>query len=140
MTKYIIAIAIFVSASFSASASAQETEAISNAKASAIAWLALVDAGKYSDTWQQAASRFQSAVSETSWQSAVAAVRTPLGKVNERTLKSAVFTHSLPGAPDGNYVVIQYATQFEHRASAIETVTPTQEKDGSWKVSGYFVK
>ena len=139
MTKYIVAITIVVSALFNASASAQETEAIANAKASAVAWLALVDDGKYSESWQQASSRFQSAVNKTWWESAVAAVRTPLGKVNGRTLNSAVFTHSLPGATVGNYVIIKYATQFEH-ATAIETITPAQEKDGSWKVSGYLVK
>jgi hypothetical protein len=45
----------------------------------------------------------------------------------------------LPGAPEGEYVVIQYETQFEHKAGAIETVTPLREKDGSWRVSGYFI-
>jgi hypothetical protein len=46
---------------------------------------------------------------------------------------------TLPGAPDGEYVVIQYATRFEHKPSIIETVTPMLDKDGSWKVSGYFI-
>jgi hypothetical protein len=35
--------------------------------------------------------------------------------------------------------VIQYATRFE-RANVVETVTPMRDKDGSWKVSGYYVK
>jgi Protein of unknown function (DUF4019) len=48
-------------------------------------------------------------------------------------------TRSLPNAPAGEYVVIQYETQFEHKANAIETVTPLREKNGSWKVSGYFI-
>ena len=43
-------------------------------------------------------------------------------------------------SPDGHYVVIQYATTFEHKKSAVETITPMQEADGSWKVSGYFIK
>ncbi|MGA9332666.1 MAG: DUF4019 domain-containing protein, partial [Rudaea sp.] len=114
--------------------------AVASAKASATRWLRLVDAGKYRESWQQAASFFQSSVSETSWQNAVEKVRAPLGKVNHRTFKSAVFTHTLPGVPDGNYVVIQFATEFEHKASATETLTPMQEKDGSWRVSGYFVR
>jgi len=36
--------------------------------------------------------------------------------------------------------VIQYETRFENKASAIETVTPMKQKDGSWKVSGYFIR
>jgi len=36
-------------------------------------------------------------------------------------------------------VVIQYETAFENR-TAIETVTPVKEKDGTWRVAGYFIK
>jgi hypothetical protein len=53
-------------------------------------------------------------------------------------MKSPAPALSLPGAPDGEYVVIQYETQFEHHTPA-ETVTPMLDKDGAWKVSGYFI-
>ncbi len=57
-----------------------------------------------------------------------------------RKLKVARFYPKLPGAPDGQYVVIQYDTEFENKKSAVETITPMLEKDGTWKVSGYFIK
>jgi hypothetical protein len=57
-----------------------------------------------------------------------------------RTLKSASYAKSLPGAPDGEYVVIQFDATFEKKQSAIETVTPMKEPDGRWRVSGYFIK
>ncbi len=47
---------------------------------------------------------------------------------------------SLPGAPDGAYVVIQYGTSFENRKHAVETVTPMRERNGAWRVSGYFIR
>lgn len=47
---------------------------------------------------------------------------------------------SLPGAPDGEYVVIQFETSFEKKKSSLETVTPMKEKDGAWRVSGYYIK
>lgn len=47
---------------------------------------------------------------------------------------------SLPGAPDGEYVVIEFESSFEHKKSAIETVTPMNDKDGKWRVSGYYIK
>ncbi len=34
---------------------------------------------------------------------------------------------SLPGAPDGEYVVIEFITSFSNKKSAIETVTPKME-------------
>jgi hypothetical protein len=43
-------------------------------------------------------------------------------------------------APDGEYVVIQFEASFENKKSAIETVTPMLDKDGNWRVSGYYVK
>ena len=49
-------------------------------------------------------------------------------------------SEALPGAPDGEYVVIQYESSFEHKQSAIETVTPMLDTDGKWRVSGYFIK
>ncbi len=42
--------------------------------------------------------------------------------------------------PKGEYVVIQYASAYTNRPKVIETVTPMLEKDGTWRVSGYFVK
>ena len=64
---------------------------------------------------------------------ALRASREPLGKVLSRNLKSAVFTKTLPGAPDGKYVIIQYYSSFEHKQSAVETITPMLEKDGKWE-------
>ncbi|MEA1992696.1 MAG: DUF4019 domain-containing protein, partial [Thermodesulfobacteriota bacterium] len=68
------------------------------------------------------------------------AVKKPLGKILSRKLKSKNYMTSLPDAPDGEYVVIQFETSFENKKSALETVTPMLDKDGKWRVSGYFIK
>ena len=109
------------------------------AKDSATAWLTIVDSGKYAESWDQAAKLFKGAVTKDQWQQALHSVRDPLGKLLSRKLKSATYTKSLPGAPEGEYVVIQYESSFENKRSAIETVTPMLDKDG-WRVSGYFIK
>jgi Protein of unknown function (DUF4019) len=108
--------------------------------ASAQAWLDLVDGGSYAKSWEEAAAVFKSAVGQADWEKTVRAVRTPLGKVISRKVKSQQYATSLPGAPDGEYVVIQYDTAFEHRANAVETITPMLDQDGNWKVSGYYIK
>jgi hypothetical protein len=66
--------------------------------------------------------------------------RKPLGRLVSRKVQSTLYKTSLPGAPDGKYVVITFETAFENKASAVETVTPMLEKDGKWRVSGYFIK
>ncbi len=110
------------------------------AQRSAESWLALVDDGKYGESWDQAATIFKGAVTKADWQSKVGAVRGPLGKLVSRKLKSAQYTKTLPGAPDGEYVVLHYDSSFEHKQSAVETVVPMLDKDGQWRVSGYFIK
>jgi Protein of unknown function (DUF4019) len=107
---------------------------------SAGAWLTLVDAGQYDKSWDQAASIFKESLSKDQWVKALNNVRTPLGKVISRTSASTTYTTSLPGVPDGQYVVIQYNTSFENKKAAIETVTPMLDKNGKWRVSGYFIK
>jgi hypothetical protein len=104
------------------------------------AWLSLVDEGKYAESWIQAAALFKAAVTKEQWQESMKAFRVPLGKVVARKLKSKQYTKTLPGAPDGEYVVIQYETTFEKKQSAIETITPMLDKDGKWRVSGYYIK
>jgi Protein of unknown function (DUF4019) len=70
----------------------------------------------------------------------MAGTRQPLGKLLSRKVKSRTFAESLPGAPDGKYVVLQFDASFENKKTAVETVTPMQEPDGVFRVSGYFIK
>lgn len=120
--------------------SAQDPAAVSAATESATRWLALADAGKSGETWDQAAPALQAAVTKAVWSSTADAGRKALGAVKSRKLQSATFTHTLPGAPAGDYVVIQYATEFTNKPQSAETVVPMKLPDGSWKVSGYFIR
>jgi hypothetical protein len=121
-------------------AHAQQQDAVRDAVAAADRWLVAADAGDGAATWDRAAAAFQAAVSKADWSAALAQVRQPLGAVTSRKLVSSEYKRAQPGAPDGEYVVIQYDTQFAHKPHVVETVVPMRERDGSWKVSGYFVK
>jgi hypothetical protein len=110
------------------------------ALATSQAWLALVDQGDYVKSWEEAAACFRMAATLEQWQRSMIAFRDPLGKMVSRKLKSKHYTKTLPGAPDGEYVVIQYETSFENKKSAIETITPMLDKDGRWRVSGYYIR
>ena len=103
-------------------------------------WLDLVDSSEYTASWSEAAPYFQNAIAAEQWSTTLQGVRQPLGKVISREVKSTQCTNSLPGAPDGEYVVMQYQTSFEQKKSAVETVTLMLERDGEWKVAGYFIK
>ena len=116
-----------------------EADARAAATAAAESWLALVDAGEWSKSWDEASGYFQGAVARDAWEPQIAGVRAPLGDLVSRKLKSAAYTESLPGTPDGRYVVIEYRTRFANKASAIETITPMFDA-GRWRVTGYFIR
>jgi hypothetical protein len=62
------------------------------------------------------------------------------GETVSRTMKTTRYTTTLPGAPDGEYVVIQFDSSFTNKKTAVETITPMLDKDGVWRVSGYYIK
>jgi len=103
-------------------------------------WLALVDTEKYAESWDQTAELLRAAVTKEQWDKALQGIKKPLGKMRSRKLRSKKYTTTAPGAPDGQYVIIQYQTRFERKTVAIETVTPMLDKDGKWRVSGYYIK
>jgi hypothetical protein len=111
-----------------------------NAQKASDAWLSMVDEGKYAESWQNTSSYFKNVINESQWAKTLKSVRRPLGELLSRKAVSQNYTKTLPGAPDGEYVVIQYESSFQNKASAIETVTPSLEEDGIWRVSGYYIK
>ena len=102
-------------------------------------WLKLVDSAKYADSWKDASSYFRSRVPEKTWVSMVQGVRAPLGSLVSRSQPSVTFAKTLPGAPDGNYALMQFQTSFQKKSSAVETLTMMAEGD-QWRVAGYFIR
>jgi hypothetical protein len=117
-----------------------QSESTAEAQKAAQSWLALVDDGKYGESWDEAASYFKAQLPKEKWEGMLNQVRAPLGKTQSRKLKGAKFTTALPRAPKGEYVVIQYEASFENAPSTVETITPMKQEDGSWRVSGYLIR
>jgi hypothetical protein len=104
------------------------------------AWLQLIDSGKYEESWEEASLLFKNAIKKEDWVKQIKTIREPFGKMLQRTFKSAEYMTSMPGAPDGEYYVIQYESSFENKKSAVETITPMLDKEGKWRVSGYYIR
>lgn len=131
-----IAVAVVVSGCGAAS----NPEAEANAIEAASAWLSLVDGEQYGKSWEEAASFFKGAVTQEQWNKSMQSFRKPFGKNLSRELKSTRYLTTVPGAPDGEYVIIQFKSSFENKKSAVETITPMLDSDGQWRVSGYYMK
>lgn len=124
----------------STTVSASDSKKLASALFAAQKWLALVDNEKYAESWKEASDLFKNTVQSDLWVASLKALREPLGKLISRKVKSKVYKTTLPGAPDGQYVVIEFNSSFKHKKTAVETVTPMLGKDGVWRVSGYFIK
>jgi len=104
------------------------------------AWLARIDAGRYGESWREASASFQKAISETDWTRALTGARQPLGACASRSLRQAKSAAELPGAPDGQYVVMEFDAAFANKQKASELVTFMRDPDGAWRAAGYFIR
>ncbi|MBB5726835.1 hypothetical protein FHS97_002783 [Sphingomonas endophytica] len=102
-------------------------------------WLKLLDDGQWDASWKAAATDFRSQITAPQWQAMSQTVRAPLGTSTSRRFLGAVHSTSLPGAPTGEYEVLQFRTDFANKAGAIETVTLVREGT-AWRMAGYFIK
>ena len=74
------------------------------------------------------------------WTKALHTYREPFGKVVQRAIVSTSFRTEIPGAPDGNYALLQFRTAFDKKSEGHESVTLELEPDGKWRVIGYFIR
>ncbi|HKB90724.1 MAG TPA: DUF4019 domain-containing protein [Opitutaceae bacterium] len=103
-------------------------------------WITLVDAGHYDQSWDTAAAIFKRVMGKDRWIGQLTQVRIPLGKADSRELAEATYTETLPNAAKGEYVIVKFKTTFDEFPNAVETVSMTLDKDGQWKICGYFIK
>ena len=92
-------------------------------------FLLLVDTNQYAQSWDMASSFFKSQVSKESWVKQISSLRPAFGKVIDRHILGVQSVNKLPGAPDGQYVVIQYSLTCENKRKAVETITPVLDVD-----------
>lgn len=111
----------------------------SAAQSAALDWLSHVDAAEYVTSWSNAGALFKSKLTPAQWEDAASDARKPLGALRTRKVKAVQYATSLPGAPDGEYVVLQFDSSFENKMAGIETVTAVLE-GGVWRIVGYFVR
>src|SRR5262249_54204733 len=86
-------------------------------------WLALIDAGDWRESLNQAsllfrsdfhtATYFRRGVSEQEWRSSLAYIQTNLGAAVSRSLKSARSADEFPDEPEGQHLALEYESHFE---------------------------
>jgi hypothetical protein len=108
------------------------------ARAAALHWLQLVDAGDYAPAYEEEAARLRTTTTEAQFIRSMEGRRAPFGRVLSRKFIGAAFTRKLTGSPDGRYESILFRTSFQHKALAAERVILTHEAR-QWRVVDYRV-
>jgi DNA-binding CsgD family transcriptional regulator len=97
-------------------------------------WLAMVDAGRWDDSWRATGASFQALNTSKVWAEVSDKVRVPLGAVLSRADLSQ---ESVPAPPAG-YEMVKFRTTFANKADATETLTLVREGQ-AWRVVGYII-
>jgi hypothetical protein len=112
----------------------------SAAQAAARDWLTLTDRGDAQASWNTASSKFRAALPLSGWADALSKKRGPMGAIKTRTALKTSFQRTFPGVPAGDYAEVSYNTSFVNNAHGHESLTLERERDGKWRVVGYFVR
>lgn len=103
-------------------------------------WLELIDAGKSGEAWDAAAKILKSAVTRNDWVSGLSEIRRSYGGLVSRKPSRFARAYQLPGAPEGDYAIVEYESEFGDGKKAVEQLTWMLEDGSIWRVSGYFIR
>lgn len=120
-------------------ASALQTDREKAALAAAEKWLALVDAGKYADSWRETAEAFRGRVEQKSWEQRLRSDRGSEGACVARNFISSAFQKSPPKTRSSDCIAIRFNTSFQKRKYALERLTLVLDKDEQWRVADYLI-
>jgi hypothetical protein len=103
-------------------------------------WLMLIDEGRADAAWDVASTHLRSVVTRDQWINGIRRFRKPFGKLASRKAVKFGRAHSMPGAPDGDYAIIEYESTFANGKHATEQLIWMLEGESSWRVSGYYIR
>jgi len=103
-------------------------------------WLQLLDADNPGAAWDAASNQLQSGVTRDKFIAEMRRVRAPLGKLSTRTPVKFARAHDLPGAPSGDYAIIEYDAEYANGKHLSEQLIWAIAERDSWRVAGYFYR
>ena len=106
---------------------------------SALHWVALIDSGRYEESWQVAFASFKEDVTQRQWRIGLEQIREPYGMVMSRKIKETKNLASKQSRSPQKNLVVEFTTQFENQQVATEFVTVLLDNDGRWRVSAYYL-
>src|SRR2546423_14138772 len=137
----VLALTLSILLSSCASHSVSRAEKRANetdARAAALHWLQLLDAGDYEEAFEWEAQDFRMARTQAQFVRYMQARRAPFGHALGRKFIGAANIHKFVGVPEGNYVSVLFKTDFEKKSETAERVILVEQEVG-WRVIDYRI-
>ncbi len=99
-----------------------------------------IDFGRFGESWDEGDYLLQFRTPREEWVRTLAVDRELFGWLIERRLKLTASRGSLPGLPDGTYLIVVFDAVFENKKAAIETVIMVADEWGRWHPAGYALR
>jgi Protein of unknown function (DUF4019) len=109
------------------------------AQRQALGFLGYLDEGRFADSYAYTGMLLRARAERESFASQIQKARAGTGALQARELIDATYNTSVEGAPEGQYVILHYHSNFANRQDTVETITLALAK-GYWRVDGYYIK
>lgn len=137
----VLALAVLVMILFPLLSNKPEGYKAEEATAAASEFLALVDAGKFDQSWQVSAHVMKEKITQADWNKHLAASRQRTGAIVARQEPELSYaTMAADSTAKGEYIVLLYSSDFGQVKDLSETITVMLEEDKVWRVAGYFIQ
>ena len=104
------------------------------------AWLTKLDKGYFQQCYDETAQTLKNNFDRKQWFDSMTAHRKPLGEAGKRKEINMFYETQLQTGETGDYVTVQYGSVFQQKLAVVESIIFMKEQDGSWKISGYWLK
>jgi hypothetical protein len=111
----------------------------SAAQRQALGFLGYLDEGRFADSYAYTGMLLRARADSEAYAAQIQKARAGAGTLQARELIDAAYNTSVEGAPQGQYVILHYHSNFANRQDTVETITLALAK-GYWRVDGYYIK
>jgi hypothetical protein len=111
----------------------------SAAQRQALGFLGYLDEGRFADSYAYTGMLLRARADREAFAAQIQKARAGTGALQARELIDATYNTSVEGAPEGQYVILHYHSNFANRQDTVETITLALAK-GYWRVDGYYIK
>jgi hypothetical protein len=109
------------------------------AQRQALGFLGYLDQGRFADSYAYTGVLMRNQLDPQTYAAKIENMRAGVGALQGRQLIDANPTNTVPGAPEGQYIVLHYHANYQNLNDAVETITLAYAK-GYWRVIGYYIK